>query len=437
MADDRPLWRRAAVELVRGINAGRFAVDSVVEAHLARISDREATVRAWAFHDPAGIREHERRMARPASGSLAGLPVGVKDNIDTCDMPTSYGSPIYRDHRPRIDADAVARLKAAGAVIIGKTVTAELAFVTPGATVNPHRADRTPGGSSSGSAAAVADFMVPLALGSQTGGSTIRPAAFCGIVGFKPTHGVISTAGMKPLAPSLDTIGLLARSVDDVALLFSALRKTQSEAAEARVDRGLRIAWYAGPDAHRASADAQSALRDARDVLVRSGAAVLPMALPAALFASLGEAQRTIMAFEAAEALAFEYASKRSLLSAAVVDLLERGRGLSDTAYRSALALVSEGRAALVAGLAGCDALMTFSAPGEAPPGPHTGDSVFNRIWTALGSPCVTLPFGKGGDARLPLGVQLVGVSGDDSSLLAVAREVEMLFESSNREAMQ
>ncbi len=412
------------------IGEARVTVADVAEAHLARIAEREPVLHAWVNHDPAAVRTRAAALDQAATDlPLRGLPVGIKDIIDTADLPTTYGSPIYPAHRPARDAVIVARLREAGALIMGKTVTTEFAYMHAGPTVNPHSAAHTPGGSSSGSAAGVAEGMVPLALATQTGGSTIRPAAYCGIVGFKPTFGLLPMAGIKPLAPSLDTLGLYGRSVQDVALLFGALSARNLSMPAGRPAQALRIGLHAGPYASRATADARAALDAACVSLRAAGVVVDPIDLPEALFARIGEANTTIMAYEAARSLAHEFATSPALLSANIAKLIGVGQGISEAAYRSALASGVEGRQALAEGMHGFDCLITFSASGAAPIlAEGTGDSAFNRIWTTIGAPCVTLPVGRVASSNLPLGVQLVDRVDGDAHLLQVAAGVASLL---------
>jgi Asp-tRNA(Asn)/Glu-tRNA(Gln) amidotransferase A subunit family amidase len=424
------LWQCSAVELRAAIRDGKATVAEVAEAHLARIAAREPTLHAWVTHDPEAARAQAAGLAKAAADlPLLGLPIGIKDIIETADLPTTYGSPIYRSHRPATDAVIVARLREAGALIMGKTVTTEFAHMHAGPTVNPHNAAHTPGGSSSGSAAGVAEGMIPLALATQTGGSTIRPAAYCGIVGFKPTFGLLPMAGIKPLAPSLDTLGLYGRSVADVALLFGALSGRDVSAPEAGLTRALRIGLHPGPYASRASADARAALDAACAALRAAGVVVDPINLPEALFARIGEANTTIMAYEAARSLALEFENDRPLLSANIVKLIGIGQSIAEADYRSALAAGADGRQALAEGMRGFDSLITFSAPGAAPIWAEgTGDSTFNRIWTTIGAPCITLPVSRVASTNLPLGVQLVDCVDGDSHLLQVAAGVAPLL---------
>jgi amidase len=276
--------------------------------------------------------------------------------------------------------------------------------------------------------------MMPLALATQTGGSTIRPAAYCGIVGFKPTFGVLPMAGIKPLAPSLDTLGLYGRSVEDVRLLYGAVSGRDVPVPQTGSASGLRIGLHPGPYAGRASADARAALDAGCAALRAAGVAVETIDLPEPLVARIGEGNTTIMAYEAARSLAHEFENNRAQLSANIVKLISIGQAVSDADYRDALAAGREGRQALAEGMRGFDSLITFSAPGAAPVwADGTGDSAFNRIWTTIGAPCITLPVGRVASTNLPMGVQLVDCVDGDAHLLQVAARVAPLLPAFDR----
>ena len=415
----KPLHELTGVEAAQAVAAGTITSEALVTACLARIRAREESVRAWEYLDPeAALAQARARDRSPAQGPLHGVPVGIKDLIDTSDMPTGYGSPIYAGHQPAWDAASVALLRAAGAVILGKTVTTEFAMFTPGKTANPHNVAHTPGGSSSGSAAVVADQMVPLALGTQTAGSIIRPASFCGVVGYKPTHGQFPVAGIKALSQTLDTLGGLARSVADCALLRAVFVGAPAQLpALARAPRiGLchTPQWPCATDATRA------ALEGAGRQLAAAGAEVRQLALPPA-FEHLVTAQETIQIFEGARCCAYELTVHRERLSARLLELLAPAEGLTYTAYAEALALAATCRQQLEAIFSDYDVLLVPSAPGEAPAGlAATGDPIFNRMWTLLHTPAVTLP-GYTGPHGLPVGVQVIGPLGMDDRLLAIA----------------
>lgn len=424
----------SAREAARRIAEGTLTAEALVRACLERIEAREATVRAWAFLDPDHALAQARARDRSrASGPLHGVPVGVKDVFDTADMPTAYGSPIYEGHRPAADAACVALLREAGAVVPGKTVTTEFAAFTPGPTRNPHHSGHTPGGSSSGSAAAVADRMVPLALGTQTAGSVIRPASFCGCVGYKPTYGWIPRTGVKLLAETLDTVGVFARDVPDAALLAAVLtgRPALRLPEEAQPPRP-RIAVCRTPEWAHAQPGTQAAIEAAAEALRRAGAAVGEVE-PLPEQDGLVDAQADIMAYEMARALAYERTQHEARLSPRLRELLQRGLAIAPETYDRALAHAARARAALHRLFGDYDALLVPAAPGEAPAGLEaTGDPVFNRAWTLLHVPCLTVS-AWWSPAGLPVGVQLVGRVGDDARLLAAARFLEQALEATTR----
>jgi len=346
------------------------------------------------------------------------VPVGIKDLIDTVDMPTTYGSPIYAGYRPAWDAACVALLREAGAVILGKTVTTEFAMFMPGKTANPHHPGHTPGGSSSGSAAAVADGMVPLALGTQTAGSIIRPASFCGVVGYKPTHGQFALAGIKALSQTLDTLGGFARSVADLALLRAVF--VSGSAPIPALSQPPRIGLCQTPQWSHADAATRTALERAGAQLEAAGAVVRPVELPKD-FTELAAAQETIQIFEGARCCAYELHTHRAQLSAKLLELLAPAEGITYTAYAEALALAATCRRQLQAVFTEHDVLLVPSAAGEAPAGlDATGNPLFNRMWTLLHTPAISLP-GQTGAAGLPVGVQVIGPLGMDERLLAIA----------------
>lgn len=410
----------SAAEAARRIARGELTSEALVHACLERIAAREGDVRAWEFLDPDKALEQARAADRETPrGPLHGVPVGIKDVIDTDDQPTTYGSPIYRDHRTRWDASCVALLRRAGCVILGKTVTTEFANNHPGKTRNPRNTAHTPGGSSSGSAAAVADHMVPLALGTQTGGSTIRPAAYCGAVGFKPTFNLINRAGIKPVAESLDTVGLFARSPEDIALLLNVLTDVEMPSEGRQAGRRPRIGLLRTSQWRAADAATREAIEHAAVLLAEAGAAVSDCHWRDD--AALGEAQLRIMGYESARALAWEQANHAAALSDALRPRLAEGWALPRKDYEAALRLAREARVRYAGRMQDCDFLLTPAASGEAPAGlAATGSSQFARIWTLLGVPCISLPFGTG-PLGLPLAIQLVGRRGADRDLLAWA----------------
>ena len=421
-----PLWQLGIDEAARRVAAGEVTSLALVESCLARIAEREPEVAAWQHLDQEAACAQARACdAAAPSGPLHGVPVAVKDLIDTADMPTAYGSPIHDGHRPATDATCVQRLRAAGAVILGKTVTTEFATFKPAKTHNPHDPARTPGGSSSGSAAAVAAGMVAAALGSQTAGSVIRPAAFCGVVGFKPSFGAIPLAGVKALSRDLDTLGTLARGVTDAALVARVI--ADREGPLGRTPAGIlpppAVALCRTPEWQQVEAPMVAALEQ---VLARLGEAGAPTGEVAMTgpFAELAEAQNVIMKAQAAVALDQELATARDQLSPGLLAMLEEGAATPRETLGEAMATFTHCRVESAVLFAEHDILLTAAAPGEAPTAETTGDPVFNRAWTALHVPCLTLTAGDG-PAGLPLGVQLVGRQGDDSRLIAWARWVE------------
>ena len=434
--DLNQLHRLPATEAARAIAEGAISSEQLVQACLAHIREVEPQVQAWQFLDEAHAlaqaraRDADRAEGR-AIGPLHGLPVGVKDIIDTADMPTEDGTVLHAGRTPDRDATVVAALRAAGAVILGKTVTTECATYTPGKTRNPHDATRTPGGSSSGSAAAGAAAMVPLAIGTQTNGSVIRPAAFCGVYGFKPTHGLVPRHGILKISPSLDTVGVFARSLDDIALLVEPITGHDERDPHTRPHARIpfRAIAAAEPPLPPQIAFVKTPMWERTDTSTREACAELVEALGAQceeveLPGSIAEAWewlRTIMEAEMAFHLDTEWERGRDRLSPALNQQLERGRAIPALAYQKALAQIPR----LVNGFddwfSRFDALVTPAVPGVAPPIETTGDPAFCTLWSLAGLPALNLPLmtGPGG---LPLGVQLVGQRGLDARLLRTAR---------------
>jgi len=404
------------------LSAGALTAETLVGDCLERVRAR-ADVKAWAWLDPEQALAQARaadRAGRP--GLLAGVPVGVKDVIDTVDMPTEHGSPIYRGNRPFADAACVALIRAAGGGILGKTVTTEFANRDPRGTVHPHNPAHTPGGSSSGSAAAVADFQVPVGLGTQTGGSTIRPAAFCGVIGYKPSFGEFSRVGIKMQCHNLDTLGVICRSLEDVALMRAVLLAQDLHPVD-RASAAPRIGFCRTPAWDHADRDTQALLERTAGRLAAAGATMRDVAL---IPADILNHHRRIFEFEAARNYAYEYEVHGDKLSAALRDgLLTPGRALPLSAYVEAIETAEAFRSNLDDLFHEFDVLLAPSAVGEAPQGlGSTGDPRFNAIWTLAWTPCVTLPAGSGRKG-LPLGVQLIGPRFRDEALLAAAAWVE------------
>ena len=422
----QPLNELDASELARGLQRREITAEDVVRACLAHIEAREPAVQAWTHLAADAALTQARELDRGAlRGALHGLPIGVKDLFDTVDMPTGYGSPIYAGHQPGADAAVVAQCRTAGAIILGKTVTTEFATFHPSKTHNPHRAGHTPGGSSSGSAAAVADFMVPLAFGTQTAASVIRPAAFCGIVGFKPSYGSSSRASIKSLSETLDTVGVFARSVADAALFAQVVTGDARLALSPAVPLmdSLRIGVCRTFEWTHADADSIAALEQGAQLLSAAGAKVADYELPG-LLASAMQLQIDIMAYEAASNLAAERLQHRALLSTALVSLFDAGLAISAAQHRANLTAAGQARMAIDQCFAEHDVLIAPSTIGVAPAGiDRSGDPVFCRMWTLLGLPCIHLPFATGING-LPVGLQVVGRFGHDAQLLQAARAI-------------
>jgi len=410
----------SAAEAAKRIAAGEATAEALAAACLERIAERDEAVRAWAFiHAKQALAEARELDRMPRRTRLHGVPFGLKDIIDTADLPTEYNSPIYRGHRPKADAACVTLLRQAGCLILGKTVTTEFANNHPSPTRNPHDPAHTPGGSSSGSAAAVADFMVPLALGTQTGGSVIRPAAYCGAFAIKPSFGAINRAGVKAVAESLDTIGIFSRDPEDLALALEVLAGFRTEIPSAAGSRP-RIGLCRTPRWQNADAATQANLEEAARRLAQAGATMRDFELPPGSD-QLFDRHKVIMGFESARALAWEYVNFPGEISKTLKPRLDEGWKVTRADYDAMRETARQCRRALADSMREVDFLFTPSAPSEAPRSlESTGDPVFNRAWTLLGVPCVTVPHGKGADG-LPLGVQLVGPFGGDSALIGWA----------------
>jgi len=415
------LNRLSATQAAQRLARRELGAEQLLRACFARIEQRDDAVHAWAALDKAQALAQARALDQSATrGVLHGLPFGVKDMFATCDLPTRYGSPIYENCRPPLDAAAVALCREAGAIVAGKTVTTEFATFHPGPTRNPHNLAYTPGGSSSGSAAAVADCMVPFALGTQTAGSIIRPAAYCGVVGYKPSFGRIARAGLKSLADSLDTIGGLARTVDDVALFASVLMR-DSALRELDYDARPRIGMYRTLQWRHTQPETRQAYTRAASALSRAGAHVTELELPPELCA-LVQVHADIMSVEAAQSLAFERTRHAAQLSGSLQALLDAGAQISADEHRANQARAAQGRIQAESWFEQYDILLAPSASGEAPfIDQGTGDPQFCRVWTLFGAPCVHLPF-ETGPQGLPVGLQAVGRPGDDRRTLAIAR---------------
>jgi Asp-tRNA(Asn)/Glu-tRNA(Gln) amidotransferase A subunit family amidase len=413
------LYRLTATEAARQIDAGTLKPADLMEACLERIADREPVIHAFAHFDADAA-----RSAVPRAGKLHGIPVGAKDVLDTGDMPSGYGSPIWAGWRPRADAAAVAWTRGAGGVVVGKTVTTEFATRKPGPTANPANPGRTPGGSSSGSAAGVADGMFPVAFGTQTAGSIIRPAAFCGVVGYKPSFGMINRTGMKLMSDSLDTVGVIARSVADCAFFAGAVSGRDLGDPDTHPGRPPRVGICRSPSWELAAPETHALLARVEAALGRAGAAVEARELPDK-FDALRTAHPIVMNAESARALGWELTTHPEQLSEGLRERMEFGLNQTEAALIEAYDVFANTQHAFPEAMAGLDVLVTPSAPGEAPAGLEwTGDPAFNFIWTSLHVPCVTVPAGTGPNG-LPLGIQIVGRRGEDRAVLAWARWVE------------
>ena len=436
--DFENLHSLSASEAARLIREGVITSEQLVEACLARVREVDEQVQAWTFLDPDYALAQARaadawRSEGRATGPLHGVPVGIKDIFDTADMPTENGSVLYSGRTPSRDATAVSMLRAAGAVIMGKTVTTEFAYFSPGKTRNPHNPEHTPGGSSSGSAAAVAAGMVPLALGSQTNGSTIRPAAYCGVIGFKPTHGLISRQGILTLSRTLDHVGLFARTIEDIALLAEQLVGYDERDLDTRPRARIpfvavaaeepplppMFAFVKTPYWERVDEDTKEGFAE---LIEQLGEQVEEIELLPSAIDAWG-LHRTIMEAEMAANLVREWDKGRDRLSEQLRVLLERGRNVRAIDYQRALSRIApihEGFVELFEQR--YDAILTLAATGAAPRGlSSTGDPVFCTLWTLCGMPAISLPLLHNASG-LPLGVQLVGPRNGDARLLRTAR---------------
>jgi len=405
---------------------GRLTARGWIEACLDRMALCEPAVHAMVVFDPAAARsaaDAADRAGRP--GLFGGIPFGAKDVLDTGDLPSGYGSAIWAGHRPRGDAAAVGMARAAGGVLLGKTVTTEFATRRPGPTANPWHIGHTPGGSSSGSAAGVAAGYFPAAFGTQTAGSVLRPAAFNGVAGYKPSFGTIHRGGMKVMSESLDTIGTLGRTLADCAWLVAAAARLPAPPAPG--DSAPRILFCPGP-AEAGLTDATRALLAATaSRLSAAGARVTDAILPPAVLAAVS-AHPAVMHGESAQALAWEMATSRAQISDGLRAVLDQGAALAPGALDAARVVFAAARAAHVDWLGDADLVLTAAAPGEAPEGlGWTGDAGCNLLWTALHGPCASLPAGFG-PLGLPLGVQVVGRFGADAAFLAAAGWVEAVL---------
>jgi Asp-tRNA(Asn)/Glu-tRNA(Gln) amidotransferase A subunit family amidase len=431
-----PLNRLPAVQLLHMIESREVTCEVVTHSFIDAVEQRESEVHAFAWFEAERALNIARAFDRGAkSAPLMGLPVAVKDVIDTAGIATERGSPIYAGRVPNADAACVALMQSAGGYVFAKTVTAELANFTPGPTRNPSGVEHTPGGSSSGSAAAVAAHMAPFALGTQTAGSIIRPAAFCGVVGLVPTRGLVPRSGVLPLSDTLDVVGCFANSVADVALIAAAVASRADWRAVSLEKDHLSappvIAWTETPWADRLSPTMIEALKSVVRVCADGGAAVNEIRWPAK-FTLLADAQRTVQVFETSRALSGEYDYQRAKLSPLLAALIEEGRAIGANVYQSAINTARDCAAAIDELFSGGDVVVTPSAAGEAPLGlSSTGDPQFNRAWQLLGGPQVNVPVPRAlrqSRSDLPLGVQVIGRPSDDVRTLRAAHWIEQQF---------
>ena len=418
------LNRLGLSRIVRHIREGRASCVEVAESFISRILARESSVGAFEHFDGEAVLKTARRLdGMPDAGPLRGAPIGVKDVIDMQGHPAAWGSPIYRGRMPHWDASCVALCRAAGGNLFGKTVTTEFAYFSPGRTVNPHNPEHTPGGSSMGSAAAVADGMLPFAFGTQTAASVTRPAAYCGVIGYKASWGSFDLQGICGLAPSLDTLGFICREIDDIPLVRSVLCGDRADLEHRKDGDGPRVGfvktphWELADDATRSllvhAAGSLAALTPTEEVELPSG------------FEDLADCHNGIMSFEAARARAHEYHAHADRLSPQFRELIEAGQAVTHDAYRSLKEQADGAMNRLATLFDRYDVLLAPSAPGEAPAGlSSTGNPIFSRMWTLLRVPSVTLPAGRG-PAGLPLGIQLIGRIDEDNALLRDAQWIQ------------
>ncbi|WP_417416175.1 amidase [Hoeflea sp.] len=410
--------------LIKARDAGKANPELMVALCRDAIERKDGHIRAFAHVTEA--------PALHTEGPLAGIAIGIKDIFDTFDQPTTYGSPAYEGFQPRVDAAIVDLARRQGATIIGKTATTEFAFFNPAQTVNPHNPAHTPGGSSSGSAAAIAAGMIPAAIGTQTGGSVVRPAAFCGVTGYKPSYRLLPATGMKNFAPSLDTVGLFAAGVEDVALLASLLTGRDlalSTGTPSFDPAGIRVGLYRCAQLEGADPEMRDALARAADLAANAGFDVGEIGEPEAL-SQARDAHKTIQDYEAGLACGPDLARHRDQLSPVLLQTIERGQAITPSEYDAARRLVKRGRGATRALFGEVDILLTPSAPGAAPRGLETtGDPRFNKLWTLMGTPAINIP-GFKDNAAMPLGIQAVARFGHDKRLLDVAAMLESAFRS-------
>ena len=416
------LTQLSATEVAAAIDAGDTSCEAVTRALLNRIEEREPAVDAWEYLDPDAALAAARKLdAGPPKGLIHGVPIGVKDIIDTHDMPTTHGSPIHKDNQPCVDAPCVALVRGAGALALGKTVTSEFAAQKAGKTKNPHNPNHSPAGSSSGSAAAVADFMVPVAFGTQTGGSIVRPGAFCGCIGYKPTYGDYNPLGVHDNTRSVDTLGMMTRTMEDQALLRAVMTHQPYRTIQTAVMGELRIGVCRTPNWDLADDPTKERLLKAANDLSAAGAIVKDFNLPEGFEAAM-EGFDAVSGYEISRTLAYEWFNYPDSLSDNMrLNRVPNGLKVSPTEYQAGLVALSNYRRRYASSLENWDVLITPSAPGEAPADVTTiGEPPFNRIWTGLYGPAINLPLYTG-PQNLPIGLQVIGHAGQDDRFLDAA----------------
>lgn len=420
---DHEILALTARDIASAIRSRALTVRAVTEAYLKQIEKTDGPVMAWQHLDADRALASADAMDRQGvTGPLAGVPIGVKDVIDTADMPTGYGTSIYDGFRPPWDAACVQNARNAGGLILGKTVSTELAMASPNKTRNPHNPDHTPGGSSSGSCAAVAAGMVPVAFGTQTSGSVIRPSSFCGVTAFKPSFGLINTVGIKVLCHGLDTLGIITRNIGDAAHCAAALSgriDLENPTPPARP----RIGILTGTRLDKAESCSIEAVERLAAMAEAAGADTTVIPAPA-WYDGIFDLHEAVMGWEVTHSLASEIARNWDGLTPVTRTMLEDQGRIDEIRYRSAMAEIPGIRHLMDAILSRFDAVLTLAAPGEAPKGMATGDPIFNRLWSVLQVPLVCLPVMKGPQG-LPVGVQLVGARGSDHRLVSAAQFLE------------
>jgi Asp-tRNA(Asn)/Glu-tRNA(Gln) amidotransferase A subunit family amidase len=420
-------------EMAREIRDGKVSAEAIMQSCLERIEQREAEVGAFICYDADSALAAARLADQTEpKGPLHGVPFGIKDIIDTDQFPTDWGTTFYDGHQPTRNASCVELFIRAGGIPFGKTVTTEFAYFKPGKTANPHNLGHTPGGSSSGSAAAVADYMLPFGFGSQTAASLIRPAAYCGIPGYKASHGSFDLQGVMSLSPNLDTLGFLARDIEDFELARSVLCGSNPVELPDLDDAPLRISLFCGPHWMDGSLEMRDVCQRAMNALKSAGAQTGELACPQ-VFKELTEAQKTVMAYDVSHARIYEYSRYADQISRQFHDLFESGLAVSRTDFENACITRDRAARILESMFVDTDVILTPAAPGEAPAGlVATGDPLFSRGWNLLQVPCVSIPYGKGPNG-LPLSVQLVGRMGGDDDLLAAAKWIDQQLNRNGR----